>query len=376
MDSREIRGYSILAKGDEPLIINSEEFLVPSQSSKEKYKVSKLDGWTCECKDFKFRKTKCKHIHAVEFLLKMRGKVDNDEKLEFVDEIAGKVECQFCKSDNIVRNGFVKNKGENKQRFFCKSCKKTFYKDAELNYIRNPKVIVLAIDLYMKGLSLRKITDTLNQFFSVKIHHETVRRWITKFTASMNNYVNQFKPELSEAWHLDEQNIKVKGKWLWSWNCLDEGTRFLIANTITEKRNVNDARQILQNAVSNVEDAPEFLITDGLHAYKKAIKKEFCSVSREEIAVKHVRARSLRDKRQNNNIIERFHSTFRERDKVMRGFKSKVTAKEITDGFRTYYNFIRPHQALNGLTPSQTANIQLNLDRNKWLSLLKQSLKR
>jgi len=191
----------------------------------------------------------------------------------------------------------------------------------------------------------------------------------------MNNYVNQFKPELSEAWHLDEQNIKVKGKWLWSWNCLDEGTRFMIANAITEKRNVNDARQVLQNALNNVEDAPEFLITDGLRAYEKAVKKEFGTRSREEFAVKHVRAKSLRERRQNNNLIERFHETFRERDKVMRGFKSKVSAKELTEGFRTYYNFIRPHQALNGLTPSQVANIQLNLDRNKWLSLLKRSLK-
>jgi hypothetical protein len=55
--------------------------------------------------------------------------------------------------------------------------------------------------------------------------------------------------------------------------------------------------------------------------------------------------------------------------------KSKVTANKLTEGFRTCYNFIRPHQALNGLTPSQVANIELNPDRNKWLSLLKQSLK-
>ena len=74
----------------------------------------------------------------------------------------------------------------------------------------------------------------------------------------------------------------------------------------------------------------------------------------------------------NNNILERYHSTFREFDKVRRGFKGQE--KPLMDGFITYYNFIRKHQGINGLTPSQMANIDLKLDRNRWLDLLKRSL--
>lgn len=375
MDNRAIRGYSILAKGDEPIIISKEEFLVPSQSSKKKYRVSKIDGWSCECEDFKYRKVKCKHIHAVEFLLKLRGKVDNNENLEFVDEISEKINCHFCKSDNVVRNGSIKNKRENKQRFFCKDCKKTFYKDIEFNYIRNPKIITLAFDLYFKGLSLRKITDTLNQFFGVKIHHETVRRWLMKFTTAMNEYTKQFKPKVSDAWHTDEQMIKVKGKWLWSWNVLDEHTRFLIANAITQNREINDARQVFQKAKDTANANPEFIITDGLMSYEKAVKKEFKTDESDQKSVKHVRLRTIRDTRINNNLVERFHSTFRERDKVMRGFKAKHTAENLAEGFRTYYNFIRPHMSLSGLTPSEVANIDLQFNRNRWLSLLRKSIK-
>lgn len=55
-------------------------------------------------------------------------------------------------------------------------------------------------------------------------------------------------------------------------------------------------------------------------------------------------------------------------------FKSNKTTQKISNGFRTYYNFIKKHQGLNGLTPSQKANIELNLDRNRWLSLLKRSI--
>ncbi len=41
---------------------------------------------------------------------------------------------------------------------------------------------------------------------------------------------------------------------------------------------------------------------------------------------------------------------------------------------RTYYNFIRPHQALNGLTPSEMAGINLGFNGgNRWLELIKLS---
>ena len=45
-------------------------------------------------------------------------------------------------------------------------------------------------------------------------------------------------------------------------------------------------------------------------------------------------------------------------------------------GFRTYYNFIRPYMSLNGKTPAEASGIDLELGKNKWLSLIKQAEKR
>ena len=56
----------------------------------------------------------------------------------------------------------------------------------------------------------------------------------------------------------------------------------------------------------------------------------------------------------------------------MRGLDSDETA--FIDGFRIYYNFIRPHMALGGLTPAEKAGINLQLGQNRWLSLIKQSV--
>lgn len=368
MEDRQIRGYAIISKGDKVRMISQEKFLVPSQSRSEmSYIVNFRKVFTCECPDFRFNKQKCKHIFAVEFLLRMRAKTD---EIEFEDTVE-QTKCGYCNLLNVKKNGKRKVDGGYKQRYYCEDCKKTFVEDSEFAKLKaNPKIVTLSMDLYYKGLSLRDITDTLNQFFSIKLHHETVRRWIMKFSQAISEYTKQFKPDLSKDWHTDEQMIKVNGEWLYNWNVMDEHTRFLIANNITKTRYIRDAQEVFQKAKKNVKDKPQFMITDGLFAYERAISKEFWKYPR----TKHLRLTSIRDKRINNNIIERFHSTFRERDKVMRGFKAEHTAELLTEGFNTWYNFIRPHQALNGMTPSQVARIDLGLDRNRWLSLLRRSL--
>ena len=45
----------------------------------------------------------------------------------------------------------------------------------------------------------------------------------------------------------------------------------------------------------------------------------------------------------------------------------------MMNGFKIYYNFIKPHMGLNGVTPAEAANMALELSGNKWLSLIKMS---
>jgi len=75
----------------------------------------------------------------------------------------------------------------------------------------------------------------------------------------------------------------------------------------------------------------------------------------------------------NNSKIERLHGTIREREKVMRGLKSELTAKSMVNGYRAYYNCIRPHQSLNGKTPAEMANIVLDIEGNRWVNLIKKA---
>jgi len=57
----------------------------------------------------------------------------------------------------------------------------------------------------------------------------------------------------------------------------------------------------------------------------------------------------------------------RQREKVMRTLVKPDT--EILSGMQIYHNFIRPHEALNGRTPSEAAGIEVE-GGDKWLTLI------
>ena len=383
---RRIRGYSILAKGDKPIAVNEEEFLVPSQSSNKKYKVTNINGWTCECPDFQKRckenGLKCKHIMAIEFWNKIRN--SQDEKImEFFEDLnlsEDEKKCPNCKSKSIVSNGKRKTKIGIRQRYSCKDCHKRFTLEPLKNHLMNAKMLCLACDLYFKGNSLSDIKDTLFQSFGIKICRETIRSNILKFTDKMNEYSNKLNPQLSKSWGVDEQKVKCKGEWLWKWNLIDKKTRWQVANTLTQQRSIKEARQIFQKGKENLnKDKRDEMFKDleissgGLKAYPEAIKDEFLTMRNHTTT--HRPTTSVNVHKSENMLVERFHNQYREFDKIRRDFKTEDSLQQWGNGFRVYNNFIQKNNGeyLKGLTPAQASGIDV-LGRNRWLSLLKLSL--
>ena len=256
-------------------------------------------------------------------------------------------------------------------RFKCKDCGQTFVVDEGFAKMRiDPKVIALSLDLYFKGVSLRKIAHHIKQFYGIHVGKSAIHKWLMKYGKIINDYVEQLEPELSEVWHSDEMKVKCGGKWTWLWNVMDSGTRFLLATHISQTRESKDARKPFAKAKQIAKGKPQVMVTDGLHTYIDAFKKEFFTLRNPR--TKHIRKPRFID-RTNNNIVERLQGTIREREKVMRGLKTERTARTMIEGYRAYYNFIRPHQALNGKTPAEMASIKLELNENKWLTLIKKS---
>ena len=366
---RMMRGFAIVAQANQIKQAEVHTFKVRSQSGNGQYVVTNGFEWDCTCPDHVYREIVCKHIFAVKFWIALKEKIDSSDVFQLYQEFREASTCKFCDSVNIIKWGYRKNKTVKTPRFKCKDCGQSFVVDEGFAKMRfDPKIITLALDLYFKGVSLRKIGNHINQFYGLQISHMGVYKWLQKYGKIVNDYVNQLELELSEVWNTDEMKVKCGGKWVWLWNVMDSGTRFLLASQISGKREIMDARKVFQEAKKRGKTKPSTMITDGLPAYIKAFKKEFFTLRNPR--TKHIRNVGFRDKT-NNNRIERFHGTHRERDKVMRGLKRENSP--IVDGFRVHYNFIRPHQSLKGKTPAEEAKIDLRLGKNKWLSLIKKS---
>lgn len=61
-------------------------------------------------------------------------------------------------------------------------------------------------------------------------------------------------------------------------------------------------------------------------------------------------------------------------EKVMIGMQNLDTSESLMDGFRAHYNFVRPHMALDGMTPAEKAGIDLNLGNDKWKGLIEKAI--
>jgi len=371
-NTRKLRAYSLLAYGKVDKISDF-AYRVWSQSGTGHYIVVR-EGleWKCECPDFSINHVVCKHIHAVEqFSLNERKTIPFEKEGESLCELEEPVlVCKFCGSENIVKRGFRSTQRGNVQRFFCKDCKRKFVVNEGFERMKaTPQIITIALDLYFKGISMRGIVDHLKQFYNVEVSHVAVYKWIKKYVKLMKEYADQLVPKVSGIWHSDEMALNINGEYKWLWNVIDNESRFWLATQITEKREIADARNVLAQASNISKTRPMAVVTDGLRAYQDAIPKEFYTMKAPR--TEHVRIPNIRN-RSNNNLVERLHGTIRERNKVMRGLDEESTAQTMMDGMRIYYNFIRPHMALNGKTPAERARI-LNLTNNKWSSLIKKS---
>ena len=76
---RNERAKAILEKGS-PETLDEFTYLVPSQTSDRKYRVTHIDAYSCECEDFKRRcqgkNLYCKHIKAIILFEKLKQKYE------------------------------------------------------------------------------------------------------------------------------------------------------------------------------------------------------------------------------------------------------------------------------------------------------------
>lgn len=379
---RNERAKAILEKGN-PESIDEFTYLVPSQNSDKKYKVTHIDSYSCECKDFQLRchgkGLYCKHIKAIILFQKIKAKYEVnpevEQEIELIINEPQKDKCPECQSEDLIKSGKRKTKLGTKQRYECKNCHKRFVLSPIKNIKGNAKLVCLAMDCYYRGLSYRDISAQFQSFYGLNISHVTIREWVLRFSEVMEKYSKTIKPNIKGTWNADETLILTKrGKnkdntnYDYVWNCMDNKTKFLLASINSGRsRKSKDAQKVFTEAWKQNGKIPFQIIVDGYKGYEDGCRKTFRNWGNE----RKVKFTSIKGKRKvvNNNAIESHHTQQKEFHKVRRGVKN---VQAYQDGFKVFHNFVRK-SARKELTPADKCGI--GVQGNAWETMLLNAIK-
>ena len=181
--------------------------------------------------------------------------------------------------------------------------------------------------------------------------------------------------------------MKIGKEFGYDLNAIDNRTKFILAHLFVEKRTKqkcyeflkqirdncgNQIKEVYENEKHKKAEDRELIefTCDKFANYKSAFSRLFyrtanlnfgISIAYQKHGVKH-----------NNNPIERYNGKIDDRIKNIRsGFGNFNGARYFMDLRRIINNFVNPHQQLQGKTPAEMAEINLELGRNRLLSLIK-----
>ena len=346
------------------MAMDERHFKVASQSGDGMYDVVRRENgsWMCNCFDHYYRQVRCKHIIACQIREQLRERVRENVIIRPVEITA----CIYCHSDKALKRfGIRHNKYGDIQRFACKACGKSFTVNLGFEHMKhNPQGVTAAMQLYFSGESLRNTARSL-QMIGVQVSYKTVYLWIKKYTELMERYLSTVRPQVSDTWRADELFLKVRGNMKYLYALMDDQTRFLIAQQVANTKYTADVRPLLELGKAVAGKKPKTFITDGAPNFHEAYMQEFWTQNL-ETRTEHIRHIRLAGDR-NNNPMERFNGEVRQREKVMRTLKRMDSP--VLSGYRIYHNYIRPHEALEGKTPSEKAGIEVK-GTDKWMTII------
>ena len=308
---------------------------------------------------------------------------------DIIQEKYKKVSCSKCSSNKIKKDGKRKTQNRGKiQRYKCKDCNFRFVIDNGFYRMRtNENKITAGIDLYYKGVSLRKVQEHFQAFYPHNSSHMSVYRWIVKYSIMVSNLTDNLPIQCGEEMMSDEMEYHrrlyhqkgMKGvEQNWFVDTFDIITRFMIVGEYMKSRTNESLIKVMKRTKFKTGEQVKIVTTDGLQGYPTVLRKTFGlqspyhASSRTKSKITHNVV--IASERGFNHPIERVHNTIRERTKIMRGFHGCIeSAYAIMKGLEINYNFNRKHMSIGNKTPTEIAIPNLELGVNKWLDLIKLS---
>lgn len=191
---------------------------------------------------------------------------------------------------------------------------------------------------------------------------------------------------------MDEKYVQVKKGHGYDLNAIDHKTKYVLSHSFVKNRTKEEVTEFLRKIKTTcyeqilevylkekhkeIKDRePIIFVSDGFENYKNAFNKLFHRVAKLQFGVPI--AYKKYGLEHNNNPIERYNGSLKDRLKTLRGgFGSFERAEHFLNLKHIIYNFINPHMQLKGKTPAEEADIDLKLERQKLLNLIKQQAKK
>ncbi|HZX44456.1 MAG TPA: hypothetical protein VFF28_02110, partial [Candidatus Nanoarchaeia archaeon] len=92
------------------------------------------------------------------------------------------ITCRHCESRDILKKGYRKNKMGQVQKYCCMGCGRYFTGKKMLNKSYPAKIILSAISLYNKGMTLEQASLEINKRFHVKTYPKLISTWLKEFS--------------------------------------------------------------------------------------------------------------------------------------------------------------------------------------------------
>lgn len=206
------------------------------------------------------------------------------------------------------------------------------------------------------GLPARKTAAIMKDIHGVSISHQSILNYENAVALTVKPYVDYYPYELSDQFCGDETYIRVNGKWHYLFFFFDAVKKIILSYPVSPNRDTASAIRAIDEVLVKLKEIPDNLsfVVDGNPIYLLA--QHFFAQHDISFDVKQVIGLTNEDPvsteyRPMKQIIERLNRTFKGNYKATHGFGSEQGSVSFVTLFVAYFNFLRPHSALEGKVP-------------------------
>lgn len=206
------------------------------------------------------------------------------------------------------------------------------------------------------GLSARKTAALMKDVHGVPISHQSILNYENSVALLLKPYVDHYPYELSDQFCGDETYIKVNSRWHYLFFFFDAVKKIILSYPVSPNRDTVSAIRAIDEVLWKMKEIPEDLtfVVDGNPIYLLA--QHFFAQHGITFDVKQVIGLTNEDPvsteyRPLKQIIERLNRTFKGNYRSTHGFGSDHGSVSYVTLFVAYFNFLRPHSALEGKVP-------------------------